>query len=139
MRSKLKHRVTRAFTLIEILIVVVILSILAAIVLPQFSNAADSARDVSVHMNLFRTRNQIALYQFKHPLVVLTPANLFSELVDGDFLQQSPRNPLQDLATATAVGAVAGVSVGWVWDGEDLFATDGTGQLFDEDGDGLPG
>ncbi len=39
------HRpASRAFTLVEILIVVVILGILAAIIVPQFANASDEAR-----------------------------------------------------------------------------------------------
>ena len=37
--------IRRGFTLIEILIVVVILGILAAVVVPQFTNAADDAND----------------------------------------------------------------------------------------------
>lgn len=40
------HR-SQAFTLVEILIVVVILGILAALVVPQFSDAAESTRQVS--------------------------------------------------------------------------------------------
>jgi prepilin-type N-terminal cleavage/methylation domain-containing protein len=35
---------SRGFTLVELLIVVVILAILAAVVIPQFSNSADEAR-----------------------------------------------------------------------------------------------
>ncbi|MBX3362554.1 MAG: prepilin-type N-terminal cleavage/methylation domain-containing protein [Phycisphaeraceae bacterium] len=39
-----RRTVKRGFTLVEILIVVVILGILAAIVVPQFTNAANEAR-----------------------------------------------------------------------------------------------
>lgn len=40
----LSHKARPAFTLVEILIVVVILGILAAIVVPKFTNASDDAR-----------------------------------------------------------------------------------------------
>ena len=50
------------FTLIEILIVVVILGILAAIVVPQFTNAADDASISSARTQLQSMRSQIELY-----------------------------------------------------------------------------
>ena len=56
----------RAITLIEILIVVVILGILAAIVVPQFVSAASESRENSLKMNLFRIRQQIAVYKEQH-------------------------------------------------------------------------
>ena len=60
------RRAPRGFTLIEILIVVIILGILAAIVIPQFSNASTSAKISSVSTTAQTLRSQIALYRLQH-------------------------------------------------------------------------
>ncbi|MBN1844899.1 MAG: prepilin-type N-terminal cleavage/methylation domain-containing protein [Sedimentisphaerales bacterium] len=59
---------TRAsgFTLIEILIVVIILGILAAIVIPQFTEASSEARESTLVSNLQTLRSQIGLYKVQH-------------------------------------------------------------------------
>ena len=54
------------FTLVEILIVVVILGILAAIVIPQFTQASTEARESSLASNLQTMRSQIELYKIQH-------------------------------------------------------------------------
>lgn len=54
------------FTLVEVLIVVVILGILAATVLPQFSQASKDAKESSVVQNLQMIRHQIGLFKFQH-------------------------------------------------------------------------
>src|SRR5436190_21637175 len=55
-----------AFTLVEILIVVVILAILAAAVIPQFTDSnGDAKLSVMVH-NLRALRSQISVYQAQH-------------------------------------------------------------------------
>jgi prepilin-type N-terminal cleavage/methylation domain-containing protein len=54
------------FTLVEVLIVVVILGILAATVLPQFSQATKDAKESSLVQNLQMIRHQIGLYKFQH-------------------------------------------------------------------------
>jgi general secretion pathway protein G len=59
-------RKTRGFTLVEILIVVIILGILAAIVIPQFTNASQDARKNSLTSQLQTLRSQIELYKLQH-------------------------------------------------------------------------
>jgi len=56
----------KAFTLVEILIVVVILGILASVVLPGLQGQTSRANSVAA-MNMLKTlRNQIEVYKFHH-------------------------------------------------------------------------
>ena len=55
-----------AFTLVELLIVVIILGILASVVIPQFSDASTDARMSSLATNLMTIRGQIDLYRLQH-------------------------------------------------------------------------
>jgi prepilin-type N-terminal cleavage/methylation domain-containing protein len=126
----MRNRVKRAFTLIEILIVVVILGILAAIVIPQFTDASEDAMDASVRSQLQTVRAQIELFQVQNPDVTLTVGNLFTQLVENDYLQQAPRNPLQGGSTTVAADAAEGV--GWTWDGDDFGAVGADDAAFDE-------
>lgn len=56
----------KGFTLVEILIVVIILGILAAIVIPQFTNASEDARKSSLTSQLQTLRSQVELYKLQH-------------------------------------------------------------------------
>ncbi len=134
------RHVKRAFTLIEILIVVVILGILAAIVIPQFTDASDEAMDANIRTQLQTLRSQIQLYNVQNPatmyddtLVAPGDATFWDNLVNGEYLQQNPRNPRSVPAEAQLVGTLP-AGMGWVWDAprEDLLATDGLGALFVE-------
>jgi prepilin-type N-terminal cleavage/methylation domain-containing protein len=55
-----------AFTLIEVLIVVVIMAVLAATIIPQFATSTKDAKESSLNFNLHTMRSQIELYKAHH-------------------------------------------------------------------------
>jgi general secretion pathway protein G len=93
----------RAFTLIEILIVVVILGILAAIVIPQFSDASTEASESSVRSQLQTVRSQLELWKVKHNDLYPTDAEGIQILVDNDYLQKDPTAAGYDIGGYTFV------------------------------------
>ena len=66
MTRKAPIRRRRGFTLIEILIVVVILGILAALTVPHFGQAAEDASETAAHSQLNVLRGQVTMYWTKH-------------------------------------------------------------------------
>jgi general secretion pathway protein G len=61
-----RSRAASGFTLVELLIVVIILGILAAVVIPQFANVSADAKESSVRSNLATARQAISLYRVQH-------------------------------------------------------------------------
>lgn len=61
-----KNRNQQGFTLVELLIVVIILAILAAIIVPQFSAATDDAKQSAYDTNIANIRSAIDLYRQQH-------------------------------------------------------------------------
>jgi general secretion pathway protein G len=123
------------FTLVEILIVVVILGILAAIVIPQFTNASEAAKGSSILTQLQTIRSQIQLYQIDHngdyPLLgtdwtqMTSKTDVFGTVAatgeKGPYLQQPPVNPFTESFTVAAAAAALGTpsaTVGWVYNTE---------------------
>ena len=114
MRTKIKTRVSRAFTLIEILIVVVILGILAAIVIPQFTDASQQAMESSVVTQLQTLRSQIELHDIQWPLTPFDPLlTQWDQLMAGDYLQMEPKNPMMNGSATVANNW--GTGNGWLW------------------------
>ena len=56
----------KGFTLVELLIVVIILAILAAIVVPQFASTTEDAKESALDTNLSNIRAAIDLYYQQH-------------------------------------------------------------------------
>ena len=87
-RTITKRNQSRGFTLIEILIVVVILGILAAIVIPQFTNAAQDANVSSARSQLQTMRSQIELYRVQNNGAI--PADPWTQLIAGGYIRAAP-------------------------------------------------
>ncbi|HPC93406.1 MAG TPA: prepilin-type N-terminal cleavage/methylation domain-containing protein [Sedimentisphaerales bacterium] len=122
-------KANRGFTLVEILIVVVILGILAAIVVPQFTQASTEAKENSLCSNLQSLRSQIELYKVQHndnapALATFEQQMTFCTDIDGNiqgagskvrdatngfiygpYLERVPANPFNDLNTLAAMAA----------------------------------
>lgn len=120
---------TRAFTLVEILIVVVILAILAAIVIPQFSNASQESIKSALRGQLKQIDDQIEVYRVNHAgLIPTTDANPFGAaggwgvLVSQNYLKSEPFNMYAGgsvtgagTTAADAAAAAKGSAVGWFY------------------------
>jgi general secretion pathway protein G len=137
-------RKNKGFTLVEILIVVIILGILAAIVIPQFTNASEDARASALSSDLQSLRSQIELYKIQHhdrgPNIKAdgTEENDSDNFVDrltgttdewgdttksgkGPYMQEFPSNPFADAGKKQTV-SFAGANpkdaavAGWWYD-----------------------
>jgi general secretion pathway protein G len=139
----MRRQAKRAFTLIEILIVVVILGILAAIVIPQFTNASEEAATSSTQSQLQTVRSQIELFRVQN-FALPNMANwddLTTMGANGQrYLQQAPRNAMRNNATGIVSGAAGpgdpsggAATDGWYWNPteQQLYAIDRTGNLAD--------
>ena len=124
------------FTLVELLIVVTILGILGALVIPQFSNASDTARENVLKEDLRNLRSQTLTYAIEHndvppghpggnPSTAATEAAFISQMTNptnvsgttgplndanfrfGPYMRIIPENPINNLSTIRVIGAGA--------------------------------
>lgn len=125
-----------AFTLVEILIVVVIMAVLAATIIPSFSNSVADAKVNTATFNLNTLRSQIEHYRAEHDGKV--PSATLAELmaktdkngtigtsvnvhVYGPYLRTIPENTINNKDTVKAITSDpasetdAGETHGWLY------------------------
>jgi general secretion pathway protein G len=128
-----------AFSLLEIVIVIVILGIISAIAIPRMSIAAARARVMSLKGDLASMNRAVELYTAEHEglhpaqdefgVIDLDSSALRARLLDrtnsvgasgsmfGPYLLEMPVNPFSNLATVRVDGAPAGAGThGWRFD-----------------------
>lgn len=136
-----RRRPNAAFTLIEVLIVVVIMAILAGTVLSRLLNTADDAKASTLQHNLSVVETQIAMYRAQHnnryPTIqdqglpqLLSPTNASGTIGPagplypfGPYLLEAPMNPYDGSKKVVPVATpgkkptgAAGSSGGWQYD-----------------------
>ncbi len=131
------------FTLVEILIVVVIMAVLAAVVVPQFTGSTDDAKKSTAEFNLGSMRSVIQTFRAHHEgvkpdfpsgadtIAALTTETNVSGATEagggfGPYLITIPENPftgksdvkaVTTAGTAPVVGDVTAANAGgWIYD-----------------------
>ena len=95
----------RAFTMLEIMVVVTIIAILAAVAVPRFSGLSDDARSAAAVSAVGGVRASIATFRTRRvisggsPFPTLAELNESGEVLSGEL----PVNPYNGLATVQEV------------------------------------
>lgn len=114
----------RAFTLVEILIVVVILGILASIVVPNFVRATSDAQEMSTLDQLAKLRSAVAAYFVRSNSVFPTVTagdGTWGELITQKYLRQPPTNFIvpgpngAKIVLGTKADTTYNSSYGWIY------------------------
>ncbi len=118
-----------AFTLIEVLIVVIIMAVLAATIIPQFSSSTEDAKSSTLDFNLHTIRSQIEMYKVHHLGKAPSLTDFARQMTEktnvqggftgdtayGPYIQnQIPANPFNHSSAVVAVAAAGVVPTGVV-------------------------
>jgi len=93
------------FSLIELMVVIVVMAILAAVVLPRFTGASDDARSAALQSAVQGVRSSIGAFRTRAVMAGADPFPTLAELTtQGTVLQSEfPVNPYNSLSTVQSV------------------------------------
>ena len=124
----------RGFSLLELVIVVVVLGIIAAIAIPRLSRGSAGARDSALLGNLAALRAAIDMFAAEHPGILPTKDNIAAQLtqysdaagnaqpakdaahVYGPYLRHIPPLPVGARKGATGIADLDAAGIGWIYD-----------------------
>lgn len=101
-----------AFTLIELLTVMAIIGLLAAIVVPRYFNSINKAKEAALRENLFQMRDAIQKYygdKGKYP-------EALDDLVKEKYLRKIPVDPITENSDSWIIVPPEDVQKGKVYD-----------------------
>lgn len=84
------HRHSGGFTLVELMVVVAVIAILAAMAMPQFLSAADKARDAKIQADTQTIANAAQLYMVDKATTDVPTVN---ELYQSGYLSENVKTP----------------------------------------------
>lgn len=111
----LKSKARRAFSLVELVVVVLIVGILAAVAAPRMFNTSNNAKESAAKASLSVVRNAIELYNSENGSYPASGASLATDLqkyIKGPF----PNSPYTNTATVADGTAVSSNGEAWVYD-----------------------
>jgi len=114
------HRKSKGFTLIELMIVVAIIGILAAIAIPRFANLIDRARQARTQGNLGSLRSALSIYYGSTEGIwpaagtLATLVDTYIDAIPGVLLPASMNHGGEDSSETNAAGDTGN----WFYDGD---------------------
>jgi prepilin-type N-terminal cleavage/methylation domain-containing protein len=123
----------RAFSLVELLVVILIIGIISAIAIPRMSRGAAGAQDSALLSNLAMLRSAIDLYQYDHNGTPPAVATIVSQLTlysdengntsasrtavycYGPYIRAIPSLPVGSKKGLTKIASATAADVAWVY------------------------
>lgn len=115
----------KGFTLIELVIIIVVLGILAAVAIPKYQDITSQAKDASCRASLGALRSGITIWYANKAVTTGTatyPSLVAIRTVDSVMAQALPRNPYQlstnapdSIVTGVTKGTIVGARGGWAY------------------------